>query len=45
MRKKIAVLAANLSAKLIKFLRLGNASSLPGRIALKIYPELLRRLF
>ena len=45
MRKKIAVLAANLSAKLIKFLRLGNASSLPGRIALKIYPELLRDYF
>ncbi len=42
MQKKLAIFAANFTAKLIKFLKLGNASSLPGRIALKIYPELLR---
>ncbi|NQY80601.1 MAG: DUF1727 domain-containing protein [Candidatus Caenarcaniphilales bacterium] len=45
MQKKLAIFAANFSAKLIKFLKLGNASSLPGRIALKIYPELLKDYF
>ena len=42
MRKAIAIFAAKMSAKLIKALKLGNASSLPGRLALKIYPSLLR---
>lgn len=45
MQKKLAIFAANFTAKLIKLFKLGNASSLPGRIALKIYPELLRDYF
>ena len=37
----IAILAAKISSKLIKSLKLGKASALPGRVALAIYPKIL----
>ena len=40
---KLAIFTARFAAKLIKLFRLGNASSLPGRLALILYPDLLKR--
>jgi len=41
MRKALAILSARLCTTLLKTFHLGNASSLPGRVALKICPSLL----
>lgn len=42
MRQELAINSAKLSSKLIKTLRLGEASSLPGRVALALNPSCLK---
>lgn len=42
MRKALAISLARLCTKLLKAFHLGNASSLPGRVALKVCPSLLQ---
>lgn len=44
MRKALAISLAKLASFSSKILKLGSGSSLPGRIALKIYPRLLHDL-
>jgi UDP-N-acetylmuramyl tripeptide synthase len=41
MRQSLAIFSARLCINLLKFFKLGNGSSLPGRVALKIFPKLL----
>lgn len=42
MRKALAISSARLCTALLKAFHLGNASSLPGRVALKVCPSLLQ---
>jgi UDP-N-acetylmuramyl tripeptide synthase len=41
MRQSLAIFSARLCIDLLKFFKLGNGSSLPGRVALKLFPKLL----
>ncbi len=41
MRQSLAIFSARLCIYLLKFFKLGNGSSLPGRVALKLFPKLL----
>ena len=41
MRQSLAIFSARLCIYLLKFFKLGNGSSLPGRVALKLSPKLL----
>jgi lipid II isoglutaminyl synthase (glutamine-hydrolysing) len=43
MRQSLAILSARVCIDLLKFFKLGNGSSLPGRVALKLSPKLLRK--
>jgi UDP-N-acetylmuramyl tripeptide synthase len=43
-RKQLALLAARASAGALRFFKLGQGQSLPGKIALKIDPEILSEL-
>ena len=41
MRDILAIYSARLCTELLRFFKLGNGSSLPGRLALKLFPDLL----
>jgi UDP-N-acetylmuramyl tripeptide synthase len=41
MRQSLAIFSARLCIDLLKLFKLGNGSSLPGRVALKLFPKLL----
>jgi len=41
MRDLLAIYSARLCTDLLRFFKLGNGSSLPGRVALKLFPDLL----
>ena len=42
MRKALAILLCKLAKKILKYI--GRGSSMPGRIALKIYPDILKNI-